>query len=432
MQATIDQLVPGGQGIATLETGKKAFLWNALPGETVEFEITKQKSHYIEGTATNIINPSPHRIKPKDPCYLSTSPWQIMDYAYELEQKSLLVAECFRQQGIEISSDAGMTKSGDPRRAVLGGGRRGSTAGDLSTAGEEADRTQNTPSDEPDFGNITITNGQDFFYRNKMEYSLYWDNNTNQISLAFHQRATHKKIPITKSSLERPEIWREATRWVAQLNAEGAEARDYQSLMLRCNQQGEVSGGFLLKNHPHPTFPPLSDTILNKTYTYSVNGFFQINLPLYELALKSIRVACQNAEEILDLYAGVGTIGLSVTDNQPLTLIESNPSAYKELLANCSTKSATPILAKSEQSLDYITNKTTIILDPPRAGLDPQLTEKLLEQAPPTIIYLSCNPITQARDIKPLLTKYHLKSITPFNFFPRTPHIENLAILSKI
>ena len=91
MQAKIDKLVPGGQGIATLEDGKKAFIWNALPGETVDFDITKNKRSYCEGVATKIENANAHRIAPKDECYLATSPWQIMDYDYELEQKRELV-----------------------------------------------------------------------------------------------------------------------------------------------------------------------------------------------------------------------------------------------------------------------------------------------------------------------------------------------------
>ena len=80
MQATIEKLVPGGQGLATLENGKKAFIWNALPSETVEFEITKDKHSYCEGTATKILQSVDERIEPRDECYLATSPWQIIDW----------------------------------------------------------------------------------------------------------------------------------------------------------------------------------------------------------------------------------------------------------------------------------------------------------------------------------------------------------------
>ena len=72
--AKIDELVPGGQGIATLENGKKAFIWNALPGEIVEFEVTKDKKSYCEGIAQNIRQTSPQRVAPHDDCYLATNP----------------------------------------------------------------------------------------------------------------------------------------------------------------------------------------------------------------------------------------------------------------------------------------------------------------------------------------------------------------------
>ncbi len=88
------------------------------------------------------------------------------------------------------------------------------------------------------------------------------------------------------------------------------------------------------------------------------------------------------------------------------------------------------VLAKSEEVLGYIAPDQTVILDPPRAGCDRKLIEKLNEIKPKTIIYLSCNPATQARDIKLLLENYHIRTVKTFNFFPRTPHIENLVVLS--
>ena len=89
------------------------------------------------------------------------------------------------------------------------------------------------------------------------------------------------------------------------------------------------------------------------------------------------------------------------------------------------------ILSKSEEALDYIAPDQTVILDPPRAGCDEKLIAKLTEVTPEKIIYLSCNPATQARDVKMLLEKYQIKEVKTFNFFPRTPHIENLVILEK-
>lgn len=389
----ITKLIPGGQALATMADGKKLFLWNALPGEVVtEFRLTKSKSHFAEGITTKFEQTSSERSAPRDECYLATSPWQILNYDYELSEKRALLIEIFRQHQITLS---------------------------------------------PDF--TVKTDGHDFYYRNKMEYSLYYDHDKAQIFQAFHARGSHRKVPITSSSLERPEIWKHAQAIIADLNARQVDARQFQSLLLRCNQAGEVSGGLLENHQPHPVFPPLTDKILGHEYSYSPNGFFQINLPVYELALQEIQKYITTAK-VLDLYAGVGTIGLSVARDRELTLVECDKSAYRELEANCQSAGVEdemtigrikPVLAKSEEALEYIAPNQTVIVDPPRAGCDNKLLEKLLDVLPSTIIYLSCNPATQARDVAILQPSYNLRHVQPFNFFPRTPHLENLVVLER-
>ena len=383
MFAKIEKLVPGGQGLGTLEDGKKAFVWNALPGEMVEFNVTKDKRSYCEGVAYHVFNCNERRVMPKDKCFLATSPWQILDYNYELEQKRELVRECFIQNHIVANP-------------------------------------------EP-----TKTDNRDYFYRNKMEYSLYWDNDDNKIYPAFHERGTHRKVPSEQSSIERPEIWAKTQEIIAQLNAEHAEARKYQSLLIRCDQQGNISGDLFVNGQPHPQMPNLTDTLNGKKYSYSPNGFFQINLPVYEMVLREIQQHI-TTEKVLDLYSGVGSIGLSVARDKELTLVEVNGAAYEEMQKNAEGTNAKCILAKSEDVTEYIAPDQTVILDPPRAGCDQKLITKLNEIQPQTIIYLSCNPITQARDIALLKEHYTIEKITPYNFFPRTPHIESLAILKKI
>ena len=139
---------------------------------------------------------------------------------------------------------------------------------------------------------------------------------------------------VESSSIERPEIFNAAKKIIDDLNKKGEEARKYQSLLLRCNQKGEVSGGLYENHKPHPVFKNLTDNILGKEYSYSPNGFFQINLPVYELALKEIKKHI-TTEKVLDLYAGVGTIGLSVASDKSLALVEIDKSAFRELVENC-------------------------------------------------------------------------------------------------
>ena len=383
----LEKIVGGGQAIGEMPDGRKVFVWGGLPGETVKVQLTKLKKSYGEGYATEIIQPSIQRIEPRDfDAYLATSPWQIMDFDSEQSHKSDLIREAFSLSHIELT-----------------------------------DRIE------------VVTDNNQFFYRNKMKYSLWWDNDTHKISLAFHKRGSHVKTPIFQSSIERPEIFAEATRVIDQLNRNGGEARRYQSLLVRANQTGQVESALFEKHQPHPKMNILHDQILGKDYSYSPNGFFQINLPVYELALKDIARFIET-EQVVDMYAGVGTIGLSVASDRRLTLVETNASAFSEMENNLPEDSnhIKAIQAKSEDALEYINHDATIIVDPPRAGLDPTVVEKLIEALPPRIIYLSCNPVTQARDVKPLLEHYQIVHLKGYNFFPRTPHIENLIVLDKI
>ncbi len=405
----IEKVIPGGQSLGTNKDGKKIFFWNALPGEIIEeYSITKQKSRYEEAIATKIQNQSPYRVTPLDTCYLSTSPLQIIDYNYELRLKQELVTEIFHEHHIDI--------------------------------------------DTPEIA----TDNKDYHYRNKMEYALYWNHALSQIQLAFRQRGTHRKIPIIKSSIERPEIFQAASEIIKKLNSRHEEARKYQTLLLRCNQQGKISGGLYENHQPHPLFPHLTDNIMGREFSYSPNGFFQINLPVYEMALTEIKKHIAT-NTVLDLYAGVGTIGLSVASDRHLTLVESDKHAFSEMVKNITTGTNSisdsvtnstnhskrqtnqaqvrngnilAVLDKSENVTNYISHNQTVILDPPRAGCDKKLIEGLLTLKPTKIIYLSCNPATQARDVKLLLEYYRIEVVKTFNFFPHTPHIENLVILS--
>jgi 23S rRNA (uracil1939-C5)-methyltransferase len=130
------------------------------------------------------------------------------------------------------------------------------------------------------------------------------------------------------------------------------------------------------------------------------------------------------------MYAGVGSIGLSIGPSRT-TLVELDPFAVSEMKRNIEANSmqATAILAASEKALDHITSGQDVIVDPPRAGLHKDVISKLLTEKPPRIIYLSCNPVTQARDVALLADKYGIKAHRGYNFFPRTPHIEHLVVL---
>src|SRR3989339_1608161 len=97
MKVKIEKLVFGGAGLGHLEDGRVVFVWNALPGEEVEFELIKKEKTHWEGMATKILNPSPARLEPKEAHYLSCSPWQIMTPEEENKWKIEMAKETYKK-----------------------------------------------------------------------------------------------------------------------------------------------------------------------------------------------------------------------------------------------------------------------------------------------------------------------------------------------
>ncbi|HSW78250.1 MAG TPA: TRAM domain-containing protein [Candidatus Chromulinivoraceae bacterium] len=420
----LEKIVGGGQALGQLDDGKKAFVWGGLPGETVTIDVTKKKSHFVEGIVTSVSEPSVERIDPKDPeSYLSTSPWQIMSFEAEQRYKAALIEEAFELHDIVVPE----------------------------------------PID-------VYTDGNQYGYRNKIEFSWWWDTESEQLDLAFFRRGTHGKIPVEGTSLATSAITDAAHKLRHVLRERQTEGRDLKTVIIRSNREGGVVAQLYVKEKDflplseteltqlgiqgfelifsNPKSPAsvitrrlqswgdivLRDTILDIPFTYAAEGFFQINLPVYERALRDMKEWIEPGKPTVDLYSGVGTIGLTIGGPQ-ITLIESNEHAVREMEQNIHSldrdDSATAILAPSEKALDYITGDACVIVDPPRAGLHEDVIDTLLEEAPERIIYLSCNPVTQARDVARLAVRYGIRAHRGYNFFPRTPHIEHLIVLDR-
>lgn len=421
----LDSIVGGGRAIGTLENGCKVFVWGGLPGETVRVQLTKKKSKLAEGIVIEVITPSDERINPKDSdSYLSTSPWQIMKFESEQNYKAALIEEAFELHNIVL----------------------------------------------PEPIEVYTDNNQ-FGYRNKIEYSWYWNKETEELDLAFFKRGSHGKIPVKSTSLANNKINKTAIAMRDLLRKSNTKAYDLKTMLIRSDNDNNVVVQLYVKSekftnindsdikkmnikgfeliYSNPKSPAsvitkklqtygdtsLTDTILGIPFKYAVDGFFQINLPVYKQALKDMKKWVINDRPIIDLYSGVGTIGLTIgVDN--VTLIESNELAVAEMKRNISLlkreKTAEAILSPSEKVLNYITSKSMMVVDPPRAGLHDDVINKLIEEMPERIIYLSCNPVTQARDIMKLSEKYGIRYHRGYNFFPRTPHIEHLVILDLV
>ena len=416
----IDKLVFGGQAIATMENGRKLFIWGGLPGETVEVEITKKKNSYAESIVVNVIEPSPDRIEPREEHYLSCSPWQILNIEKENFWKVETSKEVYKKIG------------------------------------------------EFDLPDLEIySNENEYQYRNKIEYS-FWEEN-DELSFAFFRRGKKQRFQIKDCQLASKEINETAHPIMEWLKTTGIDPRTPKSLIVRSNSKGQTIAALFVKDiFAFDSYPELTETFIGFHIYYSdhrcpasrpdkqlyssgqdfllenVNGldlkygllsFFQVNVPIFEESLKDIAKHIDPKKELVDFYSGSGSISLPLhknftkgylVDNNEEAINYANDNIELNKIKNCE---ATHL--EAEKITDLITSDRTIILDPPRAGLHQKVTNRLLETKPETIIYLSCNLSTQARDVNLLLTDYEITFSKLYNYFPHTPHIEGLIVLKK-
>jgi len=186
------------------------------------------------------------------------------------------------------------------------------------------------------------------------------------------------------------------------------------------------------------------DHIGDYKFRISANSFFQTNTTqaanLYQIALDYAEL--KGDEVVYDLYSGAGTISIYVSKNcKKVFSFETVDSSIKDAHFNNKLnkiENVTHIQADLNRSfLSIINNKPiprpdVILLDPPRAGMNPKTVKDLITLSPPKIVYVSCNPTTQARDIKLLAeVGYKLIKMRPVDMFPHTYHIENVALLVK-
>lgn len=453
-EVVIEKLVHGGQGLGTLADGRKVFVWNALPGETVRVRIIKKKRSYAEAIAEEILKASPERIDPLEDNYLATSPWQMMTFEAENRYKSAIVKELFTHEGVVI-----------PNENMESSGKKG----DLSTSRARAGFAQDD--------RAVVSVGSEFHYRNKMEYSFWGDD--DGLHLALHQRGSHGKQIVQGSALAMPAVDDAARAALSELQRLDLRAGDLKTVIVRCNQAGEAVAALFVKPskfprlklpnavkspvskdspvsspvsalkglrvyHSNPRSPAsvpttllyelgdcgLRDKLLGQTFSYDVDSFFQVNLPVYTRALESIRAHCQG--DPVDMYAGVGSIGLSVAEREAILVeLDFRTAAMARANACDSPVFAEVVESSAEKALEYIDGSQPVIFDPPRAGLHANVVKRCLEVRPPQIIYLSCNPATHARDLALLQSAYKMTHFEIFNFFPRTPHIETLAVLRR-
>jgi len=444
-QAHITHVAPQGYGIGNTDTGEPICVWGAIPGEDVRARILKKRPQLL-GIAEEIIQSSPLRIAPQEDHFMSCSPWQVVSTETEIQWKKQSLCNLYAHYGftadqIPLMTDHEIFHPPPPRL------RRGFA-----------------PQSSPERSNDCKV--AELHYRNKMEYGFYADDSA--LHLAFFRRGVRAPVPIQSCILANKSIIDVSHNLLQGIKKAGIPRTSLKSLVVRCNASGAVLAGLFMTDRERrdyesifsqtiisglavyysdrrsPASVPtellarfgtetLSDEIKGRSFSWSLFSFLQGNLPLFERALARIHEWCADSPSLVDAYAGMGVISLtSPTDR--VILIESNPDSTalaRQHAVLCGKRDVRIIESPTEKVSSVFAPDSTVILDPPRSGLHPDVIKNLLLEKPRRIIYLSCNPITQARDIASLADAYRLTAVEGYNFFPRTPHIESLVLLER-
>ncbi|MEK7649681.1 MAG: hypothetical protein AAB367_01825 [Patescibacteria group bacterium] len=412
----IDSFGFDGAGVGRAH-GKIVRVFGALPGEMVEVEIIGRKKGERIGRLLRVTKLSPYRQAPQEDHYLSCSAWQVIRYDQELFWKKKMAQDLFASVGIEL-----------PELTI-------------------------------------VTDDVTVGYRNKMEFTLA--EVEGKISSAFHARHTRKLLPLSGCVLAQKEINDALEHIVSFLNAHEVPPSAVKSLILRANRAGKILAGLFAQDRA-VALPPIKELlsgaikgisvfysppeapasrpegllasvgeekiyeeILGKRFPMTILSYFQINPPVFEMALSRMREFINEGDDVLDFFSGVGAIGLSLADKiKTLTAVELDDASFTLLQEGIG--SAHAVHVSDRKARELIDSKHVLIMDPPRAGTHPKVIRRILEVLPPKIIYLSCNPVTQAHDLSLLKEKYQIKHAELFNFFPRTPHIESFFVLERV
>lgn len=390
----VDKLDHYGRGIAKINN-KLVFIENALPGEEVEIEIVKNKKKYMEAKVIHWIKESDIRINPICPLYNKCGGCNLMHILYDdqLEFKENKVKEIMKK----------------------------------FVGYENVNKIIST--DQYNYRNkATLQVKEVIGYYQKKSYDiipvdncLIASDDINEIIIRLKKidLKNIKQIVIRVTSKEKMLVFYLTDQIKYQNIVENF--KDIDSIVLILNSKEKVIHG---KRYIEEQFNDFK-------FVISPTSFFQVNnegmLKLYNKAIEYADIS--SLDTVLDLYCGTGTIGMYASKRAKKVLgVEINKYAIEDAFINKKINSIENIdfkVGDVKDVLDKFNYQPTIIfVDPPRSGLDKKTIDHLFLLDASKLIYISCDPVTLARDLNILKEKYNILEITPVDMFPNTYHVE--------
>ena len=410
-----------GLGMTKLN-GKPVFLDAGVIGDKVEFIVTKNKKNFSKGEITNIIKKSKDRVESPCPYFKECGGCDFLNYSDEKELK-------WKEKDVNKNLNR------------------------LAELNIEVQEVIDSP--------------EKIKYRNNMQFQV------RDGEIGLFAKNSKEIIPIKNCIMQR-----DSANEVLRIMWKYKKLKDLKRIGIRTNYKGEVllilvskKGKLEIKDilsdlidlgvrsiyinynkedrtHYSREFEKIfgddsiEEELLGIKYKISPESFFQINrLATEELYKKAIEyLDPKEDDKIYDLYCGVGSISLSVARREcDVTGIEIVDSAVDDARENAENNKieARFVKGSAEESIEKLWQEekkypNKIIVDPPRKGLDEKLVNFLKENPVERIVYISCNPATQARDLESLKEGYNVEKVALVNLFPNTAHVEAIALIQKM
>ncbi|MGL4757872.1 MAG: class I SAM-dependent RNA methyltransferase [Patescibacteria group bacterium] len=399
------------------------YILGMLPGEKGVVKTFKTKRDVFYAHLIELSEPSTFRVNPIDTeSYLASSPLQILSFESEQEYKQSFLKNLYVNETPLISTD------------------------------------------EKIYG-----------YRNKVEFGFYEDFEDYNLFLSFFKREGNsgKYILENGTAIADKKINKLGLEVVDILKKNQVSAKDLKSLLIRSTKKDAIANLYVTNQDFFDKYPDLkkelnnlpisvlfsdkkspasinngyllqkdqylTEEICGFSFKFALDGFFQVNIPLFEIMIEDVKkyISQNNINgKLLDLYSGVGVIGILLARYfESVEGVDSSEESKEYSIQNSIHNNLSNynfVQSVAEKITDSISNEKILFLDPPRIGCHQKVIDQINKVQPEYIFYLSCNPITQARDFNLLKENYKIDFINGYNFYPRTPHLESLIILKKI
>ena len=452
---TIESVAAEGKALAHYD-GMVVFVEFAVPGDVVDIRVTSKKKNYMEGYVLRIVQPSPQRLEPFCSHFgvCGGCKWQPLPYELQLQAKQQQVYDQLVRIGHLDVPEITPIIGSDSTRYYRNKLEFTFSARRWFKTKEESDATP-----EAEAGGLGFHVGRWFDKVLDIDHCFLQAEPSNSIRLFLRKWTLERGLSyynlrenhgfmrnIVIRTTQSGDVMlivafgdeNEAVRCEL-LDAVAAEFPQIKSLYYVINRKLNDSLGdqdcILYKGED-----AIYETMEGLSFKIGPKSFYQTNSPqaykLYSVARDF--AALTGSEVVYDLYTGTGTIAQFVSAKASEVIgIEYVPEAIADAKLNAERNGITNCSFFAGDMKDILTDgfiakhgrPDVIILDPPRAGIHPDVAKVILNAAPQRMVYVSCNPASQARDLAIFADKYEITAVQPVDMFPQTQHVENVCAL---